>query len=123
MNLFVAEFLKLRTTRTPWVLFGLAVVISGLIAAGFAGFGGLDAYNEDNPALALAQGASFFGILATVLGILLVTNEYRHGTVMTTFLAEPRRERVLGAKLVIALLAGAALGLATMAISTLVAAP
>jgi len=123
VNLLAAEFLKLRTTRTPWVLFGLAVVISGLIAAGFAGFGGLDADNEDTPALALAQGASFFGILATVLGILLVTNEYRHGTVMTTFLAEPRRERVLGAKLVIALLAGAALGLATMAISTLVAAP
>ncbi len=54
MNLLAAEFLKLRTTRTPWVLFGLAVVISGLIAAGFAGFGGLDADNEDTPALALA---------------------------------------------------------------------
>ena len=123
MNLLAAELLKLRTTRTPWVLFGLALLISGLIAAGFAGFGGLDADNEDTPALALAQGASFFGILGTVLGILLVTNEYRHGTVMTTFLAEPRRERVLGAKLVVALLAGGALGLGTMAISTLVAAP
>jgi ABC-type transport system involved in multi-copper enzyme maturation permease subunit len=118
-----AEFLKLRTTRTPWVLFGIAVLIGGLIAAGFAGFGGLDAENEDTPALALAQAASFFAILATVTGILLVTNEYRHGTVMTTFLAEPRRERVLGAKLVVALLTGAAFGLASMAVSTLVAAP
>jgi ABC-2 type transport system permease protein len=123
VRLLAAEFLKLRTTRTPWVLFGLAVLISGLIAAGFAGFGGLDAENEDTPALALAQAASFFSILATVAGILLVTNEYRHGTVMTTFLAEPRRERVLGAKLVVALLTGAVFGLAGMAVSTLVAAP
>lgn len=123
MRLLAAELLKLRTTRTPWVLFGITVLISGLIAAGFAGFGGLDADNEDTPALALAQAASFFGILTTVVGILLVTNEYRHGTVMTTFLAEPRRERVLGAKLVVALLTGAVFGLAAMAISTLVAAP
>jgi hypothetical protein len=123
VRLLAAEFLKLRTTRTPWMLFGLAVLISGLIAAGFAGFGGLDAENEDTPGLALAQAASFFSILATVAGILLVTNEYRHGTVMTTFLAEPRRERVLGAKLVVALLTGAVFGLAAMAVSTLVAAP
>jgi ABC-2 type transport system permease protein len=123
VRLLAAEFLKLRTTRTPWVLFGIAVLISGLIAAGFTGFGGLDAENEDTPALALAQAASFFAILATVAGILLVTNEYRHGTVMTTFLAEPRRERVLGAKLVVALLTGAGIGLASMAVSTLVAAP
>lgn len=123
MRLLASELLKLRTTRTPWVLFGITVAISGLIAAGFTGFGGLDAENEDTPALALAQGAAFFGILSTVAGILLVTNEYRHGTVMTTFLAEPRRERVLGAKLVVALLTGAAFGLAAMAISTLVAAP
>lgn len=123
MRLLPAELLKLRTTRTPWVLFGIGVLISGLIAAGFAGFGGLDAANEDTPALALAQGASFFAILATVTGILLVTNEYRHGTVMTTFLAEPRRERVLGAKVVVALVTGAAFGLASMAASTLVAAP
>ena len=47
MRLIAAEFLKLRTTRTPWVLFGVAILISGLIAAGFAGFGGLDADNED----------------------------------------------------------------------------
>lgn len=123
MRLLAAELLKLRTTRTPWVLLGLGVLLSGLVAAGLAGFGSLDADRESDPALALAQGASFFTVLATIAGILLVTNEYRHGTVMTTFLGEPRRVRVLAAKLAASLVTGATFGLASVAITALVAGP
>ena len=54
---------------------------------------------SEDPALRLAQAASFGNLFVAVIGILIVTNEYRHGTIMTTFLAEPHRVRVLVAKL------------------------
>ncbi len=37
-------------------------------------------------------------LFAIIVGITIVTNEFRHGTVTPTFLAEPHRERVIVAK-------------------------
>ena len=93
----------------------LAVLLAAVATAAIVGSGALD----DDRALTLAQGASFASILATILGILLVTNEYRHGTITTTFLVEPDRLRVLLAKLAAAAVAGLALA---VAVSTVVAA-
>ncbi|HLT09217.1 MAG TPA: ABC transporter permease subunit [Micromonosporaceae bacterium] len=59
----------------------------------------------------------FFGLLfIVVLGALVVTNEFHHQTATTTFLATPRRSRVVGAKLVAAVvLAGVFWGVTTVA--------
>jgi ABC-2 type transport system permease protein len=122
MSLLASELLKLRTTRVPYVLLGLAALATGLVAAALVGAGEVDADQQDR-ALALAQGAGFWSVVATVLGILVVTNEYRHGTIMTTFLAEPRRARVLAAKLVTSLLGGAVLALGAIAAAAAVALP
>jgi ABC-type transport system involved in multi-copper enzyme maturation permease subunit len=46
-------------------------------------------------------------IFAIILGILIMSGEFRHGTAVATFLASPKRERVLGAKLLVAAFAGA----------------
>ena len=122
MNLLSSELLKLRTTRVPYVLFAVTAIASALVAAALVGSGQLDDADEDR-ALSLAQGAGFWSLLATVLGILLITNEYRHGTITTTFLSEPRRVRVLMAKLATSLLAGTALALAAFLAAALVAVP
>ena len=119
MRLLHSELLKLRTTRVPFVLMALTVVFTGLVVAAIVHF---DAAEASNP-FGLAQAAAFWSMLVMVLGILIVTNEYRHRTITTTFLADPRRERVLGAKLVTALLAGAAVALAAIAVIALVALP
>jgi ABC-type transport system involved in multi-copper enzyme maturation permease subunit len=119
VRLLSSELLKLRTTRVSWVLLVLTAAFSGLVAAALVGSGSL----EDDRALALAQGANFWTMLAVVLGVLIVTNEYRHGTVMTTFLAEPQRPRVLGAKLAVAVAAGTVLALGAALATAAVALP
>jgi ABC-2 type transport system permease protein len=122
VNLLGSELLKLLTTRVPYVLLALTALASGLVTAALVGAGEADA-DQDDRALALAQGAGFWSMLATVLGILVVTNEYRHGTIMNTFLAEPRRVRVLAAKLATALIGGAVLALGALVALAAVAVP
>jgi ABC-2 type transport system permease protein len=50
-------------------------------------------------------------LVPALFGALAVTSEYRHGTIAYTFLFEPRRHRVLGAKLLAYAIAGTAYGL------------
>jgi hypothetical protein len=118
--LLSAELLKLRTTRVPYVFAGI-VMLLGLGSAAI--FVVSDSLEDDDAWLVLAQGANFGNILATILGILIVTNEYRHGTINSTFLVEPGRERVLGTKLVAGVIAGAVLALLAFASAAIVALP
>jgi ABC-2 type transport system permease protein len=122
VNTLASELVKLRTIRTPFYLLLACALISGGVAAGFVGSGSVDRIDPD-PALSLGQGASFGTLFASVVGILIVTNEYRHGTIMTTFLAEPRRLRVLGAKLAAAAIAGLTFGLTALVAAGAVALP
>ncbi|MFM7014354.1 MAG: hypothetical protein ACKOXT_05160 [Actinomycetota bacterium] len=46
-------------------------------------------------------------IFAIILGIILLSGEFRHGTAVATFLVSPKRSKVLFAKLGVAALAGA----------------
>ncbi|HST17336.1 MAG TPA: hypothetical protein VLK36_06680 [Gaiellaceae bacterium] len=55
---------------------------------------------------------SLAGVFSALAGVLLVTGEYRFGTIRPTFLFTPRRSRVIGAKLVAGLLAGLVFGVA-----------
>jgi hypothetical protein len=119
VTLFGAELLKLRTTRVPYVFGGVIALLAGITSAGFV----LGDALGDDPALDLVQGASFAATFVTVVGILLVTNEYRHGTIASTFLVEPHRERVLGAKVAAALVAGAVYAVVAVATVAAVALP
>jgi ABC-2 type transport system permease protein len=53
---------------------------------------------------------SLAGIFSALAGVLLVTSEYRYGTIRPTILFSPHRSRVLVAKLVAAFLAGIVFG-------------
>lgn len=114
MTSLSAELLKLRTTRVSYALAAVIVALSGIAAATVVG---TNTFGDDR-ALDLVQAASLAVTVVTIMGILLVTNEYRHGTIATTFLAEPHRLRVLAAKLVVGAFAGvvyAAIAVASIA--------
>jgi len=97
-----AELLKIRTARMwLWLLIGAAAftVLTALLS-------GLLAGQQDTPAIDTAEAQrNLFGsasagyIFTLVLGILGMTGEYRHMTVSSTFLVQPRRGVVVAAKL------------------------
>jgi ABC-2 type transport system permease protein len=106
-----AELLKIRSTRTT---LGLVLGMVALIAL-FSLLTGLaskapDLLTTEDQRNALAVG-SFAGVFAALAGIMLVTGEYRYGTIQPTYLFTPRRWRVLAAKLAAGALAGLVFGI------------
>ena len=99
MRLVAAELLKVWTA--PRVLLGillseLAIVLIGTIATLHS------AVNDPVLPPHLSRDIATMGGIAllftTLVGILIATTEYRHGTITLTFLATPVREKVLAAK-------------------------
>jgi ABC-2 type transport system permease protein len=110
IRLVRAEMLKVRSLWSTWVLVGAAALFSAAFGAlvGFAPHNRRDLRSILFPphgtpkwfdslfsAMSLAQ------TLALVIGILAITTEYRHKTVTSTYLAEPRRGRVVESKLAV----------------------
>jgi len=130
-----AEFSKILTTRMWWIL---ALVLFGyiaLLAGGLSAlFGGIDsgAISSDSvntggggslaglgslPPLIYSFAASVGYVFPVLLGALASTGEFRHQTLTPTFLATPRRARVLGAKTIALFVVGAAFGVVALAAS------
>ena len=109
-----AEIRKIFSTRLWWGLLIGVVVVGGGISALFASLVGTTNASTDpaaNPFLVMSVGtaqviysAGFFWLIAPLiplaLGVILITQEFRHRTISATFLATPRRSRVLVSKTV-----------------------
>jgi ABC-2 type transport system permease protein len=121
-NLLAAELLKLTTLRSTWVYVIATLALAGLFTAG--GIGGESDEGRADPdyQYGLFLDTSFAtSIFALLLGILLVTNEFRHGTITRTLLVTPRRNRLLAVKLATAGAAGLLLMLLAFAVAAIVA--
>jgi len=124
VNLLAAELLKLRTT--PRSLAGFLILVVAIGVLGSAGMiGGTPAAERELPQfdadlVGIAEAAALVAIL---LGITLVTREWRHGTITPTFLATPRRDRVTLAKLATAGVVGILVALLALAVVLTVAIP
>lgn len=107
---FRSELLKLRTTRTTLgLLLGMlalilfVVLIQGLVPPAWQ--------------LSLDRQRSMFEVggvgtlFAAIVGVMITTSEFRHGTIRPTLLFTPRRGQVVSAKLGAGLLTGLVFGL------------
>jgi ABC-2 type transport system permease protein len=105
-----AELLKVRSTRTT---LGLMLGMVALILL-FSLLTGLlthaDSLSTTENQRQLLNIGSLAGVFSALAGVLLVTSEYRYGTIRPTFLFTPRRPRVLAAKVAAGALAGLVFG-------------
>ena len=104
-----SELFKLRTTRTFIALVGTSLgiaLIASILLAAFVNFNGDDVANEILPVVI----GPIVRAIALVIGILAVTNEFRHGTITPTLLVVPNRTKLMLAKLVSVLALALALG-------------
>lgn len=95
-----SELLKIRTTRGWYVYLSVIVLLVGLAVGGDVGPSGNDERGQVSFQVGLVDAAGISTLLGLILGITVVTNEFRHGTITPTLLTEPHRERVVGAKAV-----------------------
>ena len=130
-----SELLKITTTRAWWILalilFGYVGFTAALFAVLFGALGdqldsqpGAPALPIDSlPPLVYSTVTAIGYVFPLILGTLAVTSEVRNQTLTPTFLAEPRRGRVLLAKLVVLALAGAVFGVVGLLASMGLGAP
>jgi len=93
-----SELLKIRTTRSWWAYLIVLVGLVGIGAAAEVGSRSVDERSGLDFQLALVDLMGITSLLAIILGITIVTTEFRHGTITPTLLATPGRERVLAGK-------------------------
>jgi ABC-2 type transport system permease protein len=112
------ELLKLQTVRTTYGLLAAEALLTAFLASG-------QAAKADQASLASAATAAsvvtltgWAMLFAMVLGVIVASGEFRHATATFTYLAGPRRSRVLVAKAAAAAVAGAIFGLTAAVFTT-----
>jgi hypothetical protein len=117
VNLLRSEWLKLWTTRTTWVMLGIGLLGEALFAGLYPALAPLADVERELAEGEVTTGIGLLMVLMLVLGVLIVTTEFRHGTSSSTFLASPKRYPALLAKLAASLLVGLLAGLAFVAVN------
>jgi len=121
VNVLRAEVLKALTTRLL-LWFGLGLVgFLALVVSIHIGTSDRFALTTESTQRDVFQAAGLTAVVAVLVGSLLVTAEYNHGTINQSFLAVPIRERMLTAKLGVAAAAGAVLAVAAGAVTLILA--
>lgn len=118
---FGAEWIKLRTARTPrrnlllGVLLGigLSVLLAAVVGATWDDWTAADRAEFD-PVLFPLSGSLFIAIFFAAVGVNATTSEYATGMVRLTFTVTPNRRRVLLAKAAVVTIATGLAGLVAM---------
>jgi len=97
-----AEFRKLMTLRSTYVIIGSCIAITVFFAFYLEGYRSTaDVALPTKLASAVTSAAQALGLFIALAGVLLVTHEYRYNTIMYTLSAARSRTQVLLAKIVV----------------------
>jgi hypothetical protein len=125
-----AEWTKLRSIRSTWIMASLAIGLSVGFSALIALVTGLtfdswgtSAQAQFDPVLTPMSGWLFGIVLLTVLGVTTVTAEYSSRLIRTTFIGNPRRLRVFAAKAAVVAMLGVAIGAVSVPAMFLISQP
>jgi ABC-2 type transport system permease protein len=110
-----SELLKLRTTRLLIWLALLVIALEVLVISLDVSQNSLNDLGQAHNQRDVVSIAAVSALISLILGIVSSAGEYAHGTISHTFLVMPVRERIVGAKLTSAALAGAGLALVSAA--------
>lgn len=105
-GLIRSELYKIYTTAGGYVLIAVTMLLSalGIITSFINDTNGRTHFGAPVGTMELRHlvGAGYSSaiVLAPVLGVICITSEFRHKLITTTLLVEPRRERVIAAKVV-----------------------
>lgn len=97
-----SELRKIFTVRSTYVILGVALTLSALVH--FYIFGYRVPFNVQDPgflASAVARSMDIVALLIALIGVLLVTHEYRYNTIMYTLTSGRNRLVVLAAKFLV----------------------
>lgn len=98
-----AEFRKLITIRSTYVILAACLAIEVLFA--FYGSGikstAADLRNPGYLADQVVQAVNFLSVVLALVGVFLVTHEYRYNTILYTFTSAKRRTSVFFAKFIV----------------------
>jgi hypothetical protein len=128
-RLIAAEFQKVFTTRLWLWLLLASMAITALYCSLAIAFS--DSPGDPTPPLTtdegqrtlMAVGAGAAGPLAAILGSIGITGEFRHRIATATFLATPRRGRVVIAKLAVHMVVGVGYAVCCIAMTAAIAMP
>jgi ABC-2 type transport system permease protein len=118
-----SELLKIRTTRSWWAYLIVIVLLTGIGVAGEIGSSESANRSTLSFQLGLIDTVGIAVLFAIILGITIITNEFRHGTVTPTFLVEPHRERVILSKAIAAVVVAIGFALLSLVVLAAVAIP
>jgi hypothetical protein len=128
IRLLRAEWRKVTTVKLGWgMLLGAMAIAALFVVVQIASNGAarsvalpLTAASTQRSIAATASSAYLFSV---VVGIILITTEFRHFTSRPTFLIEPRRGLVIIAKIVVAALVGVIYGIACAVVTAAIMIP
>lgn len=116
-DLIRGEIRKILTART-----GLGIVVGAALVVALGTFSTVMSVEPGKLTGPIHDQMFYFlasinlGVFALILGVRGFTDEYRHGTIVSTFLASTDRIRVLGAKIIVSALAAVVMTLGALVI-------
>ena len=93
-----SELVKLRSTRTNLgLLFGMVGLVLLIVIVTGAAVTPTELAKDEHQRALFGLGLAG-GFIASLIGVMSITSEFRHGTIRPTFVFTPRRGRVVSAK-------------------------